>query len=418
MKHRAVRIALFLLVVVAFAGAGYELAMLDRQAAAMRDAARAFEEKARQADAAVHELRAAQFAYLAAGQGPAFWTARGTALLSAIGADLQTLNSLEKTAIAAGLNPLGATSAAAVDDLATVQRIDASVQSYVREEQRLLASDLVFSDLREADQVLGTRIDEARRQMVAAGIAAAERVRKTEIATAGGAALFAVLVLLLLAPSGRGAHARDSAPSPTRPGTRDLAVERGVPGPTRAAQPVQETASAEANVPTRPWPGTPSAVVIHEPVDLTKAAALCTDFARLREASEVPALLERVAGLLDASGIIIWVDDATSRALRPAFSFGYSPQALAQIRAIPRDDDNATAQAYRERTLRVVEEDALSNGAIAAPLLGPDLCVGVMAAEIRRGGEAHADVQAAATILAAQIATLVAPAATAGGTDS
>ncbi len=416
MKNRAVRIALFFLVVVAFAGAGYELATLDRQAAATRDAGRAFEEKARQVEAALRELRAAQFAYVAAGQGPAFWTARGATLLSAIGAELRELNALEKTAVAAGLNPGGVTSAAALDDLATVQRIDASVQGYVREEQRLLASDLVFSDLREADQLLGARIEEVRRQMAVAQIAAAEQVRRAEIATSGGAALFAVLVLLLFVPSGRGGESGESMRA--RPASRaiGLALEPPAPDPDVLARPVGAPASLQIDAPpAASQSGATRVTVADEPIDLSAAASLCTDFARLREPSQVPALLERVAALLDASGIIIWLDDATSGELRPALSFGYPPQALAHIRAISRDDDNATAQAYRERTLRVVEEDALSNGAIAAPLLGPDGCAGVMAAEIRRGGEAHADVQAAATIVAAQLATLVAPTAAADG---
>src|SRR5512132_857302 len=104
MKTRAVRIALFLLGVAALAGAGYELAMLDRHATASRTAARAFDDKARQIEAGVRELRAAQFAYVAAGQGTAFWSARGTALLAAIATHLHELDSLQKAAAAAGLN--------------------------------------------------------------------------------------------------------------------------------------------------------------------------------------------------------------------------------------------------------------------------------------------------------------------------
>src|SRR5512144_602252 len=98
MKHRAVRIALFLLVVLAFAGAAYELAQIEGRAAAARDAARAFDDKAREVEAAIRELRAAQFAYVAAGQGPAFWPARGTSLVTAIATQIHTLDEIEKRA--------------------------------------------------------------------------------------------------------------------------------------------------------------------------------------------------------------------------------------------------------------------------------------------------------------------------------
>jgi hypothetical protein len=59
--------------------------------------------------------------------------------------------------------------------------------------------------------------------------------------------------------------------------------------------------------------------------------------------------------------------------------------------------------------LQTVHGDAVSNGAIAAPLVTPTGCVGVMAAEVRHEGERDAAKLAAATIVAAQLATLVGP---------
>jgi hypothetical protein len=43
------------------------------------------------------------------------------------------------------------------------------------------------------------------------------------------------------------------------------------------------------------------------------------------------------------------------------------------------------------------------------PLVTPTGCVGVMAAEVRHGGERHDTKLAAAAIVAAQLATLVGP---------
>lgn len=406
MKNRAVRVALFLLVLAAFAGAGYELAMLDRQAVARAEAVRAFDEKAQRLDTALRELRAAEFAYVAAGQGSTFWTTRADALLSAIAQQLGDLAGLEKAATADGLEPATPVTTA-LDDLATLQRIDASVRGYLQQDQRLLASDLVFNDLREAGQALAVHVREARRQVDAAGDAAVEPLRRKQVATTGGAALFAVLVLALLLPAG----GRDSAAAPgatasvlpAQPSTEPLR-----PSPAQAESSAGKAAPhvAQSERPLAPPPPASPQVTI----DLPGAARLCTDLARVREPAELAALLERAATLLSANGVVIWVHHPGSGELRPALTFGYPPQALARIRPIAGSDDNATAGAYRERRLRVVKAVGPTNGAIAAPLATADGCAGVMAAEIRGGREGDASVQALATILAAQLATLVAPA--------
>jgi hypothetical protein len=47
------------------------------------------------------------------------------------------------------------------------------------------------------------------------------------------------------------------------------------------------------------------------------------------------------------------------------------------------------------------------NGAVVVPVVTVNGCVGAMAAEIRHGAEASPSVQAVATIIAAQLASLV-----------
>ena len=74
-----------------------------------------------------------------------------------------------------------------------------------------------------------------------------------------------------------------------------------------------------------------------------------------------------------------------------------------------RDATNLTASAYRTGLLQTVKADAISSGAIAVPLVASGGCVGVMAAEVKNGGEQQEDLLAAATIVAAQLATLVGP---------
>jgi hypothetical protein len=131
--------------------------------------------------------------------------------------------------------------------------------------------------------------------------------------------------------------------------------------------------------------------------------------ARLVDTRALPGMLERAAGLLDASGIVLWIADPDGRELAPIVTHGYSAQVVTRLGTIPRGAENATAAAFRTSLLQTVDADTVSSGAIAAPLVTPSGCVGVMAAEIRHEGERQEAILAAAGIVAAQLATLVGP---------
>jgi hypothetical protein len=143
------------------------------------------------------------------------------------------------------------------------------------------------------------------------------------------------------------------------------------------------------------------------PIDLTRAAELCVDLARVSDTEQIPALLERASRLLDASGIVLWIADPEGRELVPTVAHGYPAATMVRLGAIPRTADNATAAAFREGQVRTVSSDTLTSGAIVAPLVVPGGCVGVMAAEVRDGREQRDEVRAVAAILAAQLATLI-----------
>ncbi|MBI4487187.1 MAG: helix-turn-helix domain-containing protein, partial [Acidobacteria bacterium] len=57
--------------------------------------------------------------------------------------------------------------------------------------------------------------------------------------------------------------------------------------------------------------------------DLTAAAHLCTELARVMEPREVVPLLEGAAQVLGAVGLIVWVSDPHQTTLRPALAHGY-----------------------------------------------------------------------------------------------
>ncbi len=141
--------------------------------------------------------------------------------------------------------------------------------------------------------------------------------------------------------------------------------------------------------------------------DLTAAAHLCTELARVMEPRDVAPLLEGAAQVLGAVGLIVWVWDPHQTTLRPALTHGYPDQVLAQLPSVSRDTDNATATAFRSGETRLVHGSGSATGALVIPLMTPAGCAGVFAVELPNGGERSEWVRALATIFAAQLATLV-----------
>jgi GAF domain-containing protein len=84
---------------------------------------------------------------------------------------------------------------------------------------------------------------------------------------------------------------------------------------------------------------------------------------------------------------------------------------IARIPPVARSADNAAAAAYRSGTLQIVAaRPGASIGAVVAPILSPDGCMGALSAEIRSGGETSESVRALAAIFAAQLAGVLATA--------
>jgi len=143
-------------------------------------------------------------------------------------------------------------------------------------------------------------------------------------------------------------------------------------------------------------------------VDLVAAAQLCTDLARVKDTSELQGLLARIATLMDASGVVVWMGGAGGDVLWPAFSHGYTPHTLSKMQALPRDGSTPVSVAFRTGLMEIVPAAGRTSGAIVAPILASSGCVGVMAVEVRHGAETSDAEQALAGIVAAQLATLVA----------
>src|SRR6185369_13163275 len=104
---------------------------------------------------------------------------------------------------------------------------------------------------------------------------------------------------------------------------------------------------------------------------LFKAAAeLATDFGRVRDLDELTRILGRVADVMDATGVMVWIGSASGGDLRPVLAHGYSAEMIARIPPVPRSADNAAASAYRTGQLQIVlARPGATAGAVVAPIL-------------------------------------------------
>jgi transcriptional regulator with XRE-family HTH domain len=142
--------------------------------------------------------------------------------------------------------------------------------------------------------------------------------------------------------------------------------------------------------------------------DFSAIAQVCTEFARVDNPADVRPLLRQAALVLNATGVVVWVWDAVASELRPTLAAGYADSVLAQLPNVRPDADNVTAHAYRSG--QACSMDGVERSALVVPLLTPGGCAGVLAFELH-GNTLTKSVQAAATIVAAQLSQLLGGAA-------
>jgi GAF domain len=392
MKSLAVRLMLAAVVVTACSAAAYFVWASESQARRGADDARAFDQTAIDLERAVLELRAAQQAYVAAGQGLNFWVTKVAESTATVKRRLESLRSL--TTSSAAQSAIDNASSAVQD----FEQMDRRTRDYVRNGQKLLASDLIFADGLEITGAMTASLDQVRTAEFAARDSDGRDHRRTEGVAIAGAAAVALVAILMLLPGPAAAVERVESEIPVAP--RTLVME--LPEPS---QPLEAPATTMLSEPVTPPAAAPT-------IDLEKIASLCCDLAKVADTHALNALLGRAATVLDAPGIVVWIADPDGRELSPIVTHGYSQKTVVRLGTILREAQNATAAALRTSLLQTVDTDEISNGAIAAPLVTPAGCVGIMAAEVRHHGEKDPAKLAAASIIAAQLATLVGPPST------
>lgn len=402
MRSRAVRMTLTLLAVAALGAAAYFTWTIELRERERLATAASFDVALTGGLRTAFELRAAQQAYVAAGQSEAFWFDKVTILSESLRGFIDTLNATAPSQIAHDAL------ASATTSLKTFEGADRRARSYAATGQKLLASDIIFADGLAAATSLIESLDRTAVHAASAGALATRTARREQLTYIGGAAAAMLLVILLLTPArtaSSGALVTAEPASTLEPaGGLDLKLRAEEPPVRRQTGAVDAPKPASAPKPA-PAPTLPPAPVF----DIQALAAVCTELARLADTENLPGILERTARALDASGLVLWVADFEGAELVPVATHGYPASVLARLGTIRRDAENATGAAFRTGLVQTVAATAANGGAIAAPLVTPAGCRGVMSAEVRGGGEKQPAKLAAAAIVAAQLAALVGP---------
>ena len=370
---------------VAVGAAAFFLFQTEQQIARLKSTLRAFDVRAREATTALADLRVAQQAYVAEGQGVDFWMPKVASLHESLSGTLAALRQ----------SPLSTGASTALDEavakVAEFGNIDRTARDYITGDEKLMAADVIFSEASEAVANAARQIETARLAEHQAADVVEAALRQKEALAAGAAAGFAVLVVLLLVPRPRVEVEETTTTS------LSIAPARV---PARAAPKAAAAPRAQAQQ---------TSVATRHAIALKAAASLATDFGRVRDADEMTQLLGRAATLMDASGVVIWLGTTTGAELAPMLAHGYGAQALSRMPRVPRSADNAAAAAYRTGQMQIVLARPGGNpGALVAPILAADGCIGALSAEIQGGGEASESVQALSTIVAAHLATVLA----------
>ena len=138
MRSRAVRLTLSAIAVGVLAAAAFFVFNTEQQIEQRRAAALRFEERLRAVERALADIRAAQHAYVAAGQSADAWIPKVASLSSEAGKGVDDLRSAAATADArASLMEASAT-------IVEIGQVDRRVVDYLKTEQDVMAADVVY----------------------------------------------------------------------------------------------------------------------------------------------------------------------------------------------------------------------------------------------------------------------------------
>lgn len=321
-------------------------------------------------DLALADVRQAQSAYVAAGQSPPVWMNYFDEALSRVEG---MLRERQRTTLSDGAL---AHYDAAIEQVEALRVSDARARNYVRSEQLILASDVIFVESLGIIGRISGNVAAARDSEVFSARQSLALLTQYRQGLVGGGLLFTLLF---------GALAfRKTGVSVTADTPAELSTSMDV-APETTPSPIQNSP------------------------DLTDTADVCVDIARLLDSRDLPALLSRAAAAIGAKGLVLWVVDESGQTLRASVAHGYSERMLQRLGHLTVSADNVTSAACR--TLQpqwVPGTSAEVLGALAVPLISVAGCVGVLSAEVD-GGQAHGQHLHLARLVAAQLSAVIRP---------
>jgi hypothetical protein len=405
---RTLRILLLLAAFGAALAGSFVIYNAERSREAAAQAAAVFDAQTRAALDEIGRLRGAQQAYVAQGQGTPYWMREAAEALARVDRGIAELAQIASSdATRSAVQAAGAS-------LEQFRTLDARARRFVDNGQPLVASDVIFTDslaaITAASSQLKTAADSQRSEQ---GAEASAMATQMLFAAAGAGAVLLLAVMLLVPVPEPDVDVLTAMRALTETGQAKGPAAVPVPVARPKLEPVGDADSSArliartpveppAPPPPRPEPPRPS-------ISLNEASRICAELARVTSAADIPDLLARAARVIGARGVIVWVVDDQGASLYPLFTHGYPQAVLLRLGTLNADANNATAAAWRTGDLTVVESTNEGPGAIVAPVVTSQGCVGVLAAELAAGGENRDDVRAMSVIFAAQLATVVMP---------
>ncbi len=393
MRLPAARWTVLTVAILATAGCCYWAAMLERTALDQRRMLATSTADARALQGALSDARRALAAMASPGQAAVSWSRQAVASIDTARGRLTALAGAEG----------GAHLRALTERLDRLVEAETRLHEYAVGGRALMASDVAFGEALPHVDAVDQQVADTVTAMITNADRAIAATRDRQILAFSGALGALGIAAVLLTPLPR-PRDEEAAGALADSGADD------VPGVTELAL---HTASPTAPAPTP----VPEARVIEKArVDLTPLAAACEALARISDGAKLPGVLDAVRPTLGARGLAVWLADGAS--LRIAASSGYDPRVVERFPVLSTADDTPTSQAFATVAPVRTPPRTTQPAAVAVPIVGARGTTGVLSFEMANGRDASTEVVAAATIVAAQLASLLEPVPAADSVDT
>ncbi len=393
MRLPAARWTVLTVAILATSGCCYWAAMLERTALDQRRMLATSTADARALQGALSDARRALAAMASPGQAAVSWSRQAVASIDTARGRLTALAGAEG----------GAHLRALTERLDRLVEAETRLHEYAVGGRALMASDVAFGEALPHVDAVDQQVADTVTAMITNADRAIAATRDRQILAFSGALGALGIAAVLLTPLPR-PRDEEAAGALADSGADD------VPGVTELAL---HTASPTAPAPTP----VPEARVIEKArVDLTPLAAACEALARISDGAKLPGVLDAVRPTLGARGLAVWLADGAS--LRIAASSGYDPRVVERFPVLSTADDTPTSQAFATVAPVRTPPRTTQPAAVAVPIVGARGTTGVLSFEMANGRDASTEVVAAATIVAAQLASLLEPVPAADSVDT